>query len=318
MKALSLANDLGLCELDVPRRQPGEALIRVRMAGICNTDLELVRGYMGFRGVLGHEFVGDVVECDDPAWQGARVNGEINLGCGACDTCARGLARHCPTRRVLGILEKDGCFAEYLTLPLRNLVRVPEDLSDELAVLTEPLAAAFEILEQVHVAPGQRALVLGDGKLGLLCALVLASVGAQVELVGKHQDKLAIARAQGVTTHLLRDAPRGQYDLVVEATGSPEGMRFAVERTRPRGTLVLKSTFHGETTLAMAPLVIHEITVVGSRCGPFPPALTALAQKRIDPRPLLHATYPLAEGMRALEHAAAPGVLKVLLDMRAV
>jgi threonine dehydrogenase-like Zn-dependent dehydrogenase len=316
MLALSLDPDLALRERAVPEPRAGEVLIRVRMAGVCNTDLEIVRGYMGFSGVLGHEFVGDVVAGDDASWLGARVNGEINLACGACRFCREGLSRHCPTRSVLGILGKDGTFAEYLTLPVANLSRVPEGLSDELAVLTEPLAAAFEILEQVHVKPGQRTLVLGDGKLGLLCALVLASAGADVSLVGKHEAKLAIVRARGVRTHLPDDAPRDWYDLVVEATGSPQGLAFAIERTRPRGTLVLKSTFHGETALQMAPLVIHELTLVGSRCGPFAPAQHALASQRIDPSPLIHGRYGLRDGLAALEHAARPGVLKVLLDMR--
>jgi threonine dehydrogenase-like Zn-dependent dehydrogenase len=316
MLALTLDPELRLTDRPLPTRREGEALIKVRMAGICNTDLEIVRGYMGFRGVLGHEFVGDVVEADDPAWLGARVNGEINLSCLECEFCAQGLGRHCPKRSVLGILNKDGCFAEYLTLPVANLQRVPAGLSDEVAVFTEPLAAAYEILEQVRVASGQRALVVGDGKLGLLCALALMGTGPDVSLVGKHPDKLAIARAHGVTTHELREAPTGWFDLVVEATGSPDGFRYAVERTRPRGTLVLKSTFHGDTPLPMAPLVIHEITVVGSRCGPFMPAHAALASGLIDPAPFVHDRFPLRDAARAMERAGQPGVLKVLLDMR--
>jgi threonine dehydrogenase-like Zn-dependent dehydrogenase len=316
VKALSLTPDLALRDHDVPARKPGEALIRVHLAGICNTDLELVRGYMGFRGVLGHEFVGQVVESDDPSWLGARVNGEINLGCGQCSYCRQKLSRHCPSRSVLGILGKDGSFAEYLTLPLANLVRVPDTIDDERAVLTEPLAAAFEILEQVHIQPNQRVLVVGDGKLGLLCALVLAQTGARVELVGKHAHKLAIASARGVITHELREAPSDLFDVVVEATGRPEGFRYAAERTRPRGTLVLKSTFHGETQLALAPIVIHELSIVGSRCGPFPPALSAMASARIDPSALIQARFPLRDALQALEHAQRSQVLKVLLDMR--
>jgi threonine dehydrogenase-like Zn-dependent dehydrogenase len=311
MRALTLSPDLMLSSRREPERRRGEALIRVRLSGICNTDLEIVRGYMGFRGVLGHEFVGEVVEADDRSWVGARVNGEINLGCRQCPNCLRGLARHCPTRTVLGILGKDGAFAEYLTLPVENLTRVPDSVRDEQAVLTEPLAAAFEILEQVHVSPAQRVLVLCDGKLGLLCALVLVGTGAEV-----HRKKLAIAQARRVITHTPDSVPSEPFDVVVEATGSPDGFRAAVERTRPRGTLVLKSTFHGETSLQMAPLVIHELTVVGSRCGPFPPALAAMAAARLDPTPLISATYALRDGLLAFEHAQQPGVLKVLLDMR--
>jgi threonine dehydrogenase-like Zn-dependent dehydrogenase len=316
MLALSLDPDLRLSERPPPTRSPGEALIRVRMAGICNTDLEIVRGYMGFHGVLGHEFVGDVVEADDAAWLGARVNGEINLACGECEYCAQGLGRHCPTRSVLGILGKDGCFAEYVTLPVANLCRVPPDLSDESAVFTEPLAAAYEILEQVKVQSARRVLVVGDGKLGLLCALVLVGTGPEVSLVGKHPAKLAIAAARGVKTFARADAPSGWFDIVVEATGSPDGFKYAIERTRPRGTLVLKSTFHGDTPLATAPLVIHEITVVGSRCGPFMPAHAALASGLVEPGPMVHATLPLRDALHALARAGEPGVLKVLLDMR--
>ncbi len=316
MRALSVQPDLTLSSRREPERRRGEALIRVRLAGICNTDLEIVRGYMGFRGVLGHEFVGEVVEADDRSWVGARVNGEINLGCRQCSWCLRGLARHCPTRTVLGILGKDGAFAEYLTLPVENLVRVPDHVRDEQAVLTEPLAAAFEILEQVHVQPQQRVLVVGDGKLGLLCALVLVGTGADVHLVGKHKKKLALAQARKVSTHTPESVPSEPFDVVVEATGSPDGFRYAVERTRPRGTLVLKSTFHGDTPMQMAPLVIHEITVVGSRCGPFVPALSAMAAARLDPTPLIQATYALRDGLLAFEHAQQPGTLKVLLDMR--
>ena len=288
----------------------------MRLAGICNTDLEIVRGYMGFRGVLGHEALGDIVECDEASWIGKRVVCEINLNCGSCSTCAEGLGRHCPTRAVLGILNKDGCFAEYLTMPVRNLLEVPEEVEDERAVLTEPLAAAFEILEQVNVRPGQRVAVLGDGKLGLLSALVLLGVGARVHLIGKHADKMAIAKARGAVVHRHDEEIPGRFDVVVEATGSAEGLARAISLTRPRGTLVLKSTFHGATPLATAPLVIDEITLVGSRCGLFPPALMAHASRTIDVSPLISARLPLREGVAAFEEAARSGVLKVLLDMR--
>ncbi len=317
MLALTVDPALALVERGMPRRGPGEALVRVRLAGICNTDLEIVRGYMGFRGVLGHELLGEVVECDDGEWLSKRVVCEINLACGGCETCLAGRSRHCPTRTVLGILGKDGCFAEYVTVPVRNLLEVPAEVEDERAVLTEPLAAAFEILEQVEVRAGQRVAVLGDGKLGLLAALVLLGTSAEVHLIGKHTGKMAIAEVRGARVHRLDEALDGRFDVVVEATGSPDGLARAISLTRPRGTLVLKSTFHGATPVVMAPLVIDELTLVGSRCGPFPPALSAQAARRIDVSPLIHSRYALRDGLAALSAASRPGVLKVLLDMRA-
>lgn len=300
-------------EIDPPPLGPGEARIRVRRAGICSTDLEIVRGYMGFTGTLGHELVGEVIESADPSWLGARVTGEINLGCGRCARCLAGLARHCATRTVLGILGKDGCFADEVTLPLANLHAVPDDVSDELAVFVEPLAAAFEILEQVAIRPDSRVAVLGDGKLGTLVAMVLAQSGAELTVIGRHRAKLDRVAKLVSRTALADERIDGDFDVVVEATGSPSGLARAVALLRPRGTLVLKSTFHGTTELDTAKLVIDEITLVGSRCGPFPPAIRALASKRIDPSPLVEASYPLADGVRALERAAEPGVAKVLL-----
>jgi threonine dehydrogenase-like Zn-dependent dehydrogenase len=316
MKALCFDGMLAVRDVPAPEPGPGEALVRVRMAGICNTDVEIARGYMGFTGILGHELVGEVVSAPDASLVGRRVCAEINLACGRCDRCAQGLGRHCPTRRVLGILGKDGCFAEHVTLPVANLQEVPEGLSDEQAVFAEPLAAAFEVLQQVAVDPDARVLVLGDGKLGLLVAMVLAQTGADVVQVGKHEPKLAIARKVGVRTSLPADLTDTAFDIVVEATGSPAGLAMALDRIRPRGALVLKSTFHGKPEVDTARIVIDEIHVVGSRCGPFPPALRALAQARIDPTPLIHATRPLADAVDAFERAQAPGVLKVLLDMR--
>ncbi|MFW6023200.1 MAG: alcohol dehydrogenase catalytic domain-containing protein, partial [Myxococcota bacterium] len=272
MKALCFDDDLTLRDVDPPAPGPNEATIRVRMAGICNTDVEIARGYMGHRGVLGHEFVGRVEAAPDPAWVGKRVCGEINLACGACDACRRGLGRHCPTRRVLGILGKDGCFAEQLTLPLANLHEVPDVLSDELAVFAEPLAAAHEVLQQIAVDPDARVLVLGDGKLGLLLTAVLLQTGAEVTLVGKHDDKLALAQRRGAQTCTPDSLDGTGFDVVVEATGSPRGLALALDRIRPRGTLVLKSTFHGAPEVDTARIVIDEIRIVGSRCGPFPPA----------------------------------------------
>lgn len=308
---------LQLTDRPLPRAREGYAVLAVRVAGICNTDLEIVRGYMGFAGVLGHELVGTVVE-GPAAWLGRRVTSEINFACGACATCARGLGRHCPTRTVMGILGADGALAEAVQVPVANLHAVPDGVSDEAAVFAEPLAAAFEILEQVHVVPGARAIVLGDGKLGLLVAMVLHGAGLEVTAVGRHADKLAhLARLGIATTHA--DAPlAGFADLVVEATGTAAGLARAIALTRPRGTLVLKSTVAAPSELHLAPLVIHELTVVGSRCGSFAPALRALGHHGVPVEPLISARFPLREALRAFETAARPGVLKVLVTNEAV
>ena len=295
-----------------PQATESTALVRVRLAGICATDLQIFKGYMGFTGVPGHEFVGEVNE--GPAdLVGKRVVGEINFACGACAACLQGLGRHCSTRRVMGILNADGSFAEYLTMPLANLHVVPAIVSDEEAVFTEPLAAAWEILEQVHLQPAAEVIVLGDGKLGQLCAQVLHLTGARVTVVGKHQDKLALLRQLGVHTVRLADWRPGKADLVVEATGSAAGLSLAIETVRPRGILILKSTVAEPHTLSLAPLVINEVTVVGSRCGRFPPALRALAQRNIAVTPLIDRIYPLSEGLAAVKRAAQPGARKVLL-----
>lgn len=288
------------------------AVVRVRLAGICSTDLQIFQGYMGFHGVPGHEFVGEV--CAGPATlTGRRVVGEINFACGRCTTCVSGLGRHCPTRRVLGILNADGSFAEYVALPVANLHTVPDSVTDEEAVFTEPLAAAFEILEQVHVRPTDTIVVLGDGKLGLLCTQVLHSAGAQVLLVGKHVHKVQLMRQQGFRTALLSAWQPAPADIVVEATGSPAGLQLALQTVRPRGTLVLKSTVAAAHALSLAPLVINEVTVVGSRCGPFPPALHALEHRRVNVAALIERTYPLSAGRDAVAHAARSGTRKILL-----
>ncbi|KYF98398.1 hypothetical protein BE20_35145 [Sorangium cellulosum] len=313
-----------------PSIAAGMAVVEVRCAGICNTDLEITKGYMDFRGTLGHEFVGEVAE--GPAeWRGRRVVGEINFACGRCDACARGLGRHCPARTVMGIAGADGALAERVAVPVANLHAVDDRVDDEEAVFTEPLAAAFEILEQVRVAPGTSALVFGDGKLGLLIAQVLHQAGARVLAVGKHEEKLALLRARGIATELVRPAalasadagggaapPQGAWagepaELVVEATGTAEGFMRAVRATRPRGTLVLKSTVAGLSSVHLAELVIHEITVVGSRCGLFEPALRALAARTVDVSSLVSARLPLERAEEALRAAAAPGALKVLV-----
>jgi threonine dehydrogenase-like Zn-dependent dehydrogenase len=289
------------------------ALVKVHLAGICSTDLQIFKGYMAFRGVPGHEFVGSVVEGPLELIK-KRVVGEINFACGRCDYCNRGLGRHCPSRSVMGILRADGAFAEFLSVPVPNLHVVSESVSDEEAVFTEPLAAGFEILEQVQLNPGDEVLVLGDGKLSFLCAQVLRLASANVALVGKHPDKLRLIKRSGVRTMLLSDWKPKQFDVVVEATGSPSGLQLAMSAVRPRGTLVLKTTIAGEHKVSLAPLVINEITVVGSRCGPFAPALDALRERSVSVTPLIEKIYPLSAGVEAVAHAGSPGARKILLQ----
>ncbi len=314
MRALTLDAG-GVRVADLPEPTPGAdaAVVRVALAGVCDTDLQLARGYLGFRGVLGHEFVGTVE--DGPAeWRGRRVVGEINFACGRCEACARGLGRHCPSRRVMGIQDADGAFAERVALPAANLHAVPDALSDANAVFVEPLAAAFEILEQVDLEPGERCVVLGDGKLGLLVAQVLDAAGARVLAVGHHEAKLGLLARRGIETALERDWRPEPTPLVVEATGSARGLAAALVATRPRGTLVLKSTVAEHPSVDLAPLVIHEIRLVGSRCGPFAPGLAARASGAIDVAALVDERVPLARAGDALERAARPGALKVLID----
>jgi len=289
------------------------ALVKVHLAGICSTDLQIFKGYMGFTGVPGHEFVGSV---DDGPQEliGKRVVGEINFGCGRCDSCTRGLSRHCPERTVMGILNADGAFAECVSVPRENLHVVPESVSDEAAVFTEPLAAAFEILEQVPVNPGDEILVLGDGKLGNLCAQVLRLASAHVTVLGKHAEKLKLLKHAGVRTIQIEDWRPKQFDIVVEATGSASGFELALRAVCPRGILILKSTIAGNHQVSLAPLVINEITVIGSRCGLFPPALEALKENRVSVTPLIEKIYPLEAGIDAVSHAAQAGAKKILLQ----
>ncbi len=300
-------------DLPLPQTTADTAVVRVSLAGVCNTDLELVKGYMGFRGILGHEFVG-VVEDGPAQWCGRRVVSEINFACGRCESCNRGLERHCPARTVMGILGADGAFAEYVRVPVRNLHTVPDTLGDERAVFSEPLAAAFEILQQVTIDPGSECVVLGDGKLGLLVAQVLADAGARVLAVGHHPERLALLARRGVATVLAADWTPIPFPLVVEATGSATGFALAVAATRPRGTLVLKSTYADNPRVDLAPIVINEIQVLGSRCGPFSPAIDALAASRIDVEGLITDRVPLAQGPAALE-AAASGASKILIEV---
>lgn len=298
----------------LPRVPQHFARIRLLCAGICSTDLELQRGYYGFRGTPGHEFVGEVVACGEAKWIGRRVAGEINLACGHCDWCRRGLGRHCPTRAVLGIVKHPGAFREFLTLPVRNLHRVPDAIPDEHAVFIEPIAAACEILDQVKIPKGAPVAVLGDGKLGLLVAQVLHAHGARVNLFGRHREKLAIAHRAGIAVEPVgKHLPHSSYALVVDATGSNKGLTAAISMCVPRGMVVMKSTVHGLVPIDTAPAVVNEITLVGSRCGRFEPALKLLASGQVKVADLISGQFPLDRAAGAFARAATKGTLKVLL-----
>jgi len=292
-----------------------EALVRVLLSGICNTDLEIARGYAGFNGTIGHEFVGVVEKSADRKLVGRRVVGEINAGCGRCDLCRAGDPRHCPSRTVLGIVGRDGAHAEFLQLPNVNLIPVPKNLSEEQAVFTEPLAAACGILERASIAKTDRVAVIGDGKLGLLCAQVVALTGAETLLVGKHEEKLRIVEQRGIETSKPNEAARRRrdFDVVVEASGAAPGFKLALELLRPKGKLVLKSTFHGSTELDAARIVVDEISIVGSRCGRFEPALDLLKKNAIDVNSLVSEEHSLSNSVKAMSRAKTRGILKVLL-----
>lgn len=317
MKAVVFDNELKLVDdYKKPVPKKGEALVKVSLAGICNTDFEITKGYMGYKGILGHEFVGVVEEVndDDKSLLGKRVVGEINCGCGNCEWCYQGLERHCPNRQTLGIWQKDGCMAEYVAMPLDTLLEVPENVIEEQAVFVEPLAAGLEIVEQLHIQPIQKVIILGDGKLGLTTSLALTAHNLDVLLVGKHQNKLDIAAAQGVKTKLLSDLEiKKEWDFVVEATGSISGFETALALTKPRGTLVLKSTVAASKEFNLAPIVIDEIRVQGSRCGRFAPALRLLASDKIDFSPLISGIYPVDKALEAFEKNKEGGSLKILL-----
>ena len=298
-----------------PRVSRGEALVAVRLGGICSTDLEILRGYMGFEGVMGHEFVG-VVEAGPSQWMGKRVVGEINCVCGRCDMCRSGLSNHCRKRTVLGIDGRAGCFAEYVAVPTRNLHQVPAGVTDLQAVFAEPLAAALQVLRQVKLDASAKAVVLGDGRLGQLVARAIKSRAGRPVLVGKHRSKLEAAEKQGIQTVALEEFnPAADADVVIEATGDPAGLELAMRAVRPRGTIVLKSTYAGEKGINLTPLVINEVTVVGSRCGPFPEALKALGDNEVDISALVSRRFPLSEGLDALKAARRRDVIKVIIEV---
>ena len=313
MKALWLENrQLDIRDMPEPA-QPGEVLIRIRKAGICSTDFELVKGYYPFTGILGHEFVGEVVAANDQNWIGQRVVGDINVTCGHCEQCLNGRSSHCENRTVLGINKRNGTFAEFTTLPLANLHRVPASIPDEMAVFAEPLAAALEIQQQVHIRPTDRVLVIGAGRLGQLIAQTLALTGCDLHVAARyeHQKKLLVDR--GIKLISEEDIQPWRWDIVVEATGSPGGFSLARQAVRPRGTLVLKSTYKGEISVDFSSIVVDEVNIVGSRCGPFEPSLRLMEKGDVDPSGLIAAEFRLEEALKAFERAGQPGALKVLI-----
>ncbi|GIU82709.1 MAG: alcohol dehydrogenase [Acidobacteria bacterium] len=317
MKAIRFVGKrLSLEEIDIPKNE-SETLVRVVRSGICNTDLEIIRGYADFEGTIGHEFVGIVEESNErPDLVGKRVVGEINVGCGECEVCKTGDSRHCPRRTVLGIHGRDGAHAEFLTLPAKNLIEVPENVSNEEAVFVEPLAAAYGINEQVEILPETKVAVVGDGKLGLLCAMTLALKSKNVTLIGKHREKLGIAEKNGIEGLLVQEIEgklNRSFDIVVEASGAESGFLTSLDLIKPRGKMVLKSTFHGKTSLQMWQIVVDEISIIGSRCGRFLPALKLLSQKKINVQDLISEEFPLTKGIEAIEKARQKSVLKVLL-----
>jgi len=314
MRALWLENNkIELRDLPQPRKQ-NEALIKIRKAGICSTDLELVKGYYPYSGILGHEFVGEVVEADQAAWIGQRVVGEINAVCNQCEQCLSGRPTHCENRTVLGIVNRNGTFAEYTTLPIANLQRVPETVPDEMAVFTEPLAAALEIQQQVQIKPKDRVLLIGAGRLGQLIAQTLALTGCDLRVVARHKHQQDLLKRRGIRIIAEEEIQPWRWDIVVEATGSPSGFSLARQAIRPRGTLVLKSTYKGEMQVNFSAIVVDEINIIGSRCGPFQPALCLMESKQVDPTVLIDSEFLLANSLKAFERAAETGTLKVLVE----
>jgi threonine dehydrogenase-like Zn-dependent dehydrogenase len=315
MEAVWLENNqIKLADVQQPNR-PDEALIRIRKAGICSTDLELVKGYYPYTGILGHEFVGEVVNAPDTSWIGQRVVGDINAVCGKCEACLNGRPTHCENRTALGIVNRDGVFAEYTSLPLENLHRVPDSVPDEMAVFTEPLAAALEIQQQIQIRPTDRVLLVGAGRLGQLIAQTLALTGCDLRVVARHSYQQEILSARNIGLITEENIQPKKWDIVVEATGSSDGFNLARRAIRPRGTMVLKSTYKGDMNVNFSSIVVDEINLIGSRCGPFEPALRLLEKREVDPRVLISDQYKLQDALKAFEKAAQPGVLKVLLEI---
>jgi len=313
MKSLWLENNkIDLRDIPQPRK-PNEALIKIRKAGICSTDLELVKGYYPYTGILGHEFVGEVVEAEDASWVGQRIVGEINVVCNQCEQCLNGRQTHCENRTVLGIVNRDGTFAEFTTLPIANLHRVPDSVPDEMAVFTEPLAAALEIQEQINIKPNDRVLLIGAGRLGQLIAQTLALTGCDLRVVARHAHQQNLVKARGIRIISEEEVQPWRWDVVVEATGSPSGFSLARQALRPRGTLVMKSTYKGEMSVNFSSIVVDEINLIGSRCGPFEPALRLMESRQVDPTVLIADEFKLEEALKAFERAAETGVLKVLV-----
>ena len=306
-------NKISLREVTQPRK-PHEALIKIRKAGICSTDLELVKGYYPYTGILGHEFVGEVVEAEEASWIGQRVVGEINVICNQCKQCLNGRPTHCENRTVLGIVNRDGTFAEFTQLPITNLHRVPDSVPDEMAVFAEPLAAALEIQQQIQIRPTDRVLLVGAGRLGQLIAQTLALTGCDLRVVARHASQQSLLNARGIRIIPEEEIQPWRWDVVVEATGSPNGFALARKAIRPRGTLVMKSTYKGEMSVNFSSIVVDEINIVGSRCGPFEPALRLMESRQVDPTILIAEEFKLEEALKAFERAAETGVLKVLVN----
>jgi len=318
MKALVFSDSLHMTDCPIPVRTTGEVLIKVAKAGICNTDIEITRGYMpGFNGIPGHEFIGSVEDADDRSLIGKRVTGEINCACGTCEFCTKGLGRHCPNRSVLGIDKKDGACAEYLTLPAHNVVEIPAGMSDDQALFIEPLAAALEILNQVTITNEHRVLLLGDGKLALLIALVMQKQTRNLLVVGKHAPKLQLLGDMGITTVMLSDFTPSQFDIVIEASGNPSAFHAGLSCVKPRGIFVLKSTYAQGFPFNPAGIVVNEITLVGSRCGIFKQAVDFIVRYNPPLTKLISATYPLCRAIEAFDYAQTPGTLKVIITMDA-
>ena len=318
MKAVWLENNKlsYRTDLTIPEPGPDEALVKVTLAGICATDLELVKGYYPYRGIPGHEFVGRIDQApDQPQRAGQRVVGEINISCGKCAACLAGRKSHCPRRTVMGIVNHAGAFAEYLCLPLGNLIPVPDTVSDEAAVFVEPLAAALEIREQIPIAATDHVLLLGAGRLGQLIAQSLIPTGCSLSVAARYEKQQKMLAEKKINIIVEHTISENEYDVVIEATGSPEGFFLAQKAVRPRGTIVLKSTYKGDVRIDLSSIVVDEITLLGSRCGPFAPALAMLQSGQVDPAGLIDARYPLDEALQAFDHASKPGTLKIILEM---